>query len=170
MISGRLELRHLRYFLAVAEELHFGRAAARLAVSQPALSVQIRQLEDGVGARLFDRHSRHVALTDAGRTLREAGGRLLRDLEAAVEAARRASTGETGLLRLGFGPTLMLSTLAPRARQNDASRSTAVLSASSGGVRMHQRLTNSSAKPESGPEFSVPATGCAGMKCTPAGR
>ena len=63
----------------------------------------------------------------------------------------------------------MVSTLAPSARQKAASRSTAAWSAFAGGVRMHQRLTNSSAKPASGPEYSVPATGCAGTKCTPAG-
>jgi DNA-binding transcriptional LysR family regulator len=110
--AGRIELRHLRYFRAVADELHFGRAAARLAVSQPALSVQIRQLEEMVGARLLDRHSRQVALTDAGRVLDEAARRLLRDVDAAVAATRQASAGEVGLLRVGFGPTLMLSTLA----------------------------------------------------------
>src|SRR5271170_631177 len=63
----------------------------------------------------------------------------------------------------------MVSTLAPSRRQNVASLSTAAASVASGGVRMHQRLTNSSAKPESGPECSVPATGCAGTKCTPGG-
>ena len=73
--DGRLELRHLRYFAAVVEELHFGRAAARLAVSQPTLSVQIRQLEAVVAATLFDRHTRQVALTDAGRVLVEASAR-----------------------------------------------------------------------------------------------
>lgn len=108
----RVELRHLRYFRVVADELHFGRAAERLAVSQPALSVQIRQLEEMVGARLFDRDSRHVALTDAGRTLDEAAGRILRDVEAALELTRQAEAGEVGVLRMGFGPTLMLSTLA----------------------------------------------------------
>jgi DNA-binding transcriptional LysR family regulator len=110
--DGRLELRHLRAFAAVAEDLHFGRAAARLALSQPALSLQIRQLEAVVDATLFDRHSRRVALTDAGRVLREASARLLRDVEAAVAATRQASAGQTGELRVGFGPTLMLSTLA----------------------------------------------------------
>src|SRR5215831_11770856 len=63
----------------------------------------------------------------------------------------------------------MVSTLAPMSRQNAASFSTAAATASGGGVKMHQRLTNSSAKPESGPEYSVPATGWAGTKCTPAG-
>ena len=58
--SGRVELRHLRYFCVVAEELHFGRAAAKLSLSQPSLSVQIRQLEEIIGAKLFERHSRKV--------------------------------------------------------------------------------------------------------------
>lgn len=110
--QSRLELRHLRYFCAVAEELHFGRAAARLAVSQPALSVQIRQLEDIVGARLFDRHSRRVALTDAGRALDETARRVLRDIDAALVATRQAQAGHVGALRVGFGPTLMMSRLA----------------------------------------------------------
>jgi len=110
--SSRLELRHLRYFAAVADELHFGRAATRLAVSQPALSVQIRQLEDIAGARLFERHSRYVALTDAGRVLLDSVKRLLRDAEAALLASQQAAEGRTGELRVGFGPTLMLSTLA----------------------------------------------------------
>ena len=110
--DGRLELRHLRAFVAVADELHFGRAAGRLATSQPALSLQIRQLELAVAATLFDRHSRRVALTDAGRVLREAAGRILRDLDAVVAATRQAGAGATGELRVGFGPTLMLSTLA----------------------------------------------------------
>jgi len=109
---GRIELRHLRYFCQVADDLHFGRAAARLAVSQPALSVQIRQLEEMVGARLLERHSRHVSLTDAGRVLEEAARRILREVAAALVATRQAEAGEVGVLRVGFGPTLMLSTLA----------------------------------------------------------
>jgi DNA-binding transcriptional LysR family regulator len=110
--ARRVELRHLRYFCRVADELHFGRAAVRLAVSQPALSVQIKQLEVLVGARLLERHSRHVALTDAGRVLEEAARRILRDVDAALDATRQADTGQVGVLRVGFGPTLMLSTLA----------------------------------------------------------
>ena len=97
---------------ALADELHFGRAAARLAVSQPALSVQISQLEAMVGARLLDRHSRLVSLTEAGRMLAAAARRILRDVDTAIDAARRPSAGEVGVLRLGFGPTLMFSTLA----------------------------------------------------------
>lgn len=108
----RPELRHLRYFCVVADELHFGRAAARLALSQPALSVQIRQLEGMVGAPLFERHSRHVALTDAGQVFDEAARRILREVDAAIEATRHASAGHTGVLRVGFSPSLMVSTLA----------------------------------------------------------
>ncbi len=108
----RIELRHLRYFSAVAEELHFGRAATRLALSAPSLSTQVQQLETIVGARLFDRHSRRVTLTDAGRVLLEAAARIFRDVDVAVVATRQAHAGQTGELRVGFGPTLMLSTLA----------------------------------------------------------
>ncbi|MEZ5419108.1 MAG: LysR substrate-binding domain-containing protein [Vicinamibacterales bacterium] len=111
MNPAALELRHLRYFLRVVDELHFGRAAARLAVSQPTLSVQVRQLEAIVGARLFERHTRQVALTDAGRALADAARRILREVDGAIEATRQAQAGQVGVLRVGFGPTLMLSTL-----------------------------------------------------------
>lgn len=114
--TRRLELRHLRYFSLVADELHFGRAAVRLALSPPALSVQIRQLEEIVGATLFDRHSRRVVLTDAGRVLKDAAARLLRDVDAALAAARRADQGHAGLLRVGVAPTLMLSSLGSAVR------------------------------------------------------
>lgn len=107
-----IELRHLRYLCAVAEELHFGRAAARLGLSQPPLSLQIRQLEEAAGARLFDRHSRRVALTDAGRALHDAARRILREVDAALVSARQAGAGEVGELRVAFAPTLMLSPLA----------------------------------------------------------
>jgi len=112
----RPELRHLRAFVMVADELHFGRAAERLAVSQPALSVQIRQLERLVGTPLFDRHNRRVLTTAAGRVLDESARRLLRDLDLMVEAARAVARGQGGTLRVGFGPTMMLSTLAPVVR------------------------------------------------------
>jgi DNA-binding transcriptional LysR family regulator len=97
-----MELRHLRYFVAVAEELHFGRAAERLCIAQPPLSMQIRQLEDELGFRLFDRTNRSVALTPAGTLLLEEVRHNLRSLQEAVLAARRVAKGETGWLGVGF--------------------------------------------------------------------
>lgn len=117
MNPSTVELRHLRYFCAVADELHFGRAAARLGLSQPPLSLQIRQLEEMAGVRLFDRHSRSVALTDAGRALHESARRILRDVETALAAARQAGSGEVGELRVAFAPTLMLSAFADMIRR-----------------------------------------------------
>src|SRR5438270_6050211 len=83
--TGReiMELRHIRYFVAVAEELHFRRAAERLHVAQPAVSEQIRKLEEELGVRLFDRTPRKVALTDAGAALLTESHRVLRHAEAA---------------------------------------------------------------------------------------
>jgi DNA-binding transcriptional LysR family regulator len=97
-----LELRHLRYFIAVAEELNFSRAARRLRMAQPPLSVAIRQLEREVGARLFVRTSREVKLTEAGEAFLVGARRTLAEAEAAVAAAGRAAAGETGMLRLGY--------------------------------------------------------------------
>jgi DNA-binding transcriptional LysR family regulator len=97
-----MELRHLRYFIALAEELHFGRAARRLSISQPPLSVAIRQLEEVVGAQLFERNSKAVRLTAAGHTLRASAGTLLRDAEEALLEARRVAQGSAGRLRIGF--------------------------------------------------------------------
>ena len=97
-----MELRHLRYFSVLADELHFGRAAQRLAISQPPLSVAIRQLEEAVGARLFDRNSKGVRLTPAGQALRASARRLLRQAEEAALEARDVAAGSAGLLRIGF--------------------------------------------------------------------
>lgn len=101
------EFRHLRYFLVLAEELHYGRAAQRLAISQPPLSVNIQQLEAAVGARLLDRDSKGVRLTPAGAAFRERARALLDGAEEAGALAREVESGERGRLRLGFvGSTL----------------------------------------------------------------
>lgn len=102
-----LEFRHLRCFVALAEELHFGRAAQRLAISQPPLSVAIQQLEASVGARLFERDSKGVRLTPAGLAFRGSAQGLLDRAEDACALAREVQAGEVGRLRLGFvGSTL----------------------------------------------------------------
>jgi DNA-binding transcriptional LysR family regulator len=97
-----MELRHLRYFASVAEELHFGRAAARLFVTQSTLSVQIRQLETEVGGPLLVRTSRSVALTEAGRLLYTEAARALDQAERALHVARQSVLGEAGSIRIGF--------------------------------------------------------------------
>ncbi|KUZ16579.1 LysR family transcriptional regulator [Burkholderia diffusa] len=97
-----MDLRHLRYFLAVAEEGHFGRAAERLHIVQPALSAQIRALEEELGVTLFERTTRKVLLTDAGRLLVTEARQTLEQAERAKTVVQRAARGETGVVRIGF--------------------------------------------------------------------
>jgi DNA-binding transcriptional LysR family regulator len=97
-----VELRHLRYFIAVAEELNFSRAADRLHMAQPPLSAAIRQLERDLGLDLLIRTTREVRLTDAGRTFLEGARRTLAEAERAAEDAKRAQAGELGRLRIAY--------------------------------------------------------------------
>lgn len=101
------ELRHLRNFVVVAEELHFGRAARRLAMSQPPLSVSIRQLEEAVGTRLLDRDSKGVRLTAAGTAFLSEAQALLSRADQARMLAREIGAGAVGRLRIGFVGTLL---------------------------------------------------------------
>jgi DNA-binding transcriptional LysR family regulator len=106
-----IELRHLRYFVAVAEELHFGRAAERLHLAQPPLSQQIRKLEDLLGYDLFQRTSRSVSLTPAGEALLLRAHRTLRNVQRDIEETRSIARGEVGSLHIGFIGSAMLTTL-----------------------------------------------------------
>jgi LysR family transcriptional regulator, benzoate and cis,cis-muconate-responsive activator of ben and cat genes len=99
------EARLLRYFLAVAAELNFTRAAESLGIAQPALSAQIRQLEAQLGVRLLERTTRSVRLTDAGRVVQERGPAALAALAGVWDGARRAGRGETGRLRVAYSPS-----------------------------------------------------------------
>ena len=110
-MSMGFELRHLRYFVAVAEELNFTRAAARLHIAQPPLSQQIRQLEEELGARLFDRTKHEVRLTEAGRAALGEARQTLAQAERVAIAARRVSEGVSGRLRLGFPGSFPHTTL-----------------------------------------------------------
>lgn len=97
-----MELRLLRYFVTVAEERHFGRAAARLHIAQPALSQQIRSLEHSLGVQLLERTTRKVEITDPGRMLLDEANRILRRADSLEHRMRRVAAGELGVLRVGF--------------------------------------------------------------------
>jgi len=97
-----MELRHLRYFVAVAQERHFTRAAERLGIKQPPLSMQIRQLEEEIGAPLFHRLTRGVELTEAGKALFEQAERLLQQVDQLKADVQSRARGETGHLGIGF--------------------------------------------------------------------
>ena len=98
----KVNLRHIRYFLALADELNFRRASEFLHISQPALTRTIQDLEAGLAVRLFDRAQNFVRLTDAGRVFREGGRRVMNGLEATIDLTRRVSIGEAGALRVGY--------------------------------------------------------------------
>lgn len=111
-----MELRHLRYFAAVADTCHFGQAAKRLHVAQPALSYTIRQLEDELEVSLFTRTTRQVSLTPAGEYFRGEVERILTSVDNAVHGARRLADGRSGLIRLGLTGTAAFSHLPDIAR------------------------------------------------------
>ena len=101
-----MELRQIRSFLSIAETLHFGRTAELIHLSQPALSLQIKALEDEVGVRLFERNRRKTTLTAAGLAFRDDAATALSQLEQAMRSARLAAHGKLGLLRIGFISTV----------------------------------------------------------------
>ena len=110
-MDNEIELRHLRYFLAVAETLHFSRAAGRLGMAQPPLSQQIRRLEELVGHRLFDRTTRGVRLTAAGEILAGRARGTLDKVEDDLAQVRRVGRGEEGTLTVGFAGSVMFTEL-----------------------------------------------------------
>ena len=115
--THRIDLKLLRYFLAVAEELHFGRAAARLNMSQPPLSIHIKDLEQQLGTLLVVRHSRSVALTHAGKILMEESRRLLSSANQALARVEQIGRGEAGRVELGVIGTAMWGKMRPVMRR-----------------------------------------------------
>lgn len=112
-----MDFRQIEYFVAVAEELHFGRAADRLQITQPALSKQIARLEKLLGVQLLSRTKRTVELTHAGHTFLQQACQLLRQKETAIQLTRRTGYGEVGQLSIGFTETAVQTVLPPLLRQ-----------------------------------------------------
>src|ERR1700691_1188223 len=110
-MNEEIELRHLRYFLAVAETLHFSKAAQTLGMAQPPLSQQIRRLEELVGHRLFDRTTRGVKLTLAGQLLAERARGTMDKVHDDLAQVRRLGRGEEGTLTVGFSGSVMFTAL-----------------------------------------------------------
>jgi DNA-binding transcriptional LysR family regulator len=117
-----VELRHLRYFVVVGEEEHFGRAADRLHVVQPALTRQVRQLEEEIGCALFERLKKGVRLTEAGRSFLEEARQLLSELERGIDRTRLVAQGKVGRLRVGFADTATYSGELPSILRNFRAR------------------------------------------------
>jgi len=130
-----MELRQLRYFVAVAEELHFRRAAERLHMSQPPLSHQIRLLEDELGCELLARTRRRVEMTPAGEAFLRDARAVLADLDRAAHNARRIHEGQTGTLRVSFAGSALLS-LVPRVVQRLSATHPAI------DIELHERSTS----------------------------
>jgi DNA-binding transcriptional LysR family regulator len=161
-----MELRHLRYFVAVAEELHFRRAAERLHVAQPAVSEQVRKLEEELGVRLFDRTQRSVSITDAGAALLEEARRVLHQADVAITAARNARDRATTRLRIGHLPDSMPASVARAMQLLGASAPRVQISLETGGaVRLIEEVR---AQRLDAAVVGLPApTG--GLRTTPAG-
>lgn len=117
-----MDIRRLRYFLVLADELHFGRAASRLSISQPPLSVSIRQLEETIGARLFERNHQKVRLTAAGEALVPAAQALIDRMNSTMHQVRDVDQGATGHLRIGFVGALLYQGLPKLLQQFQQSR------------------------------------------------
>ncbi len=111
-----IELRHLRYFVTLADELHFGRAADRLFISQPPLSQQIKALEDALGTTLFDRNRKGLSLTREGETLLRRAQAILGMARSAIDEVKQIAAGRLGTLRIGYMSAAMLSKLPPLIR------------------------------------------------------
>jgi DNA-binding transcriptional LysR family regulator len=123
-----MELRHLRYFIAVAEELNFRRAAERLYVAQPAVSEQVRKLEDELGVRLLERSQRKVSLTDAGTALLSEARRVLHEVEMARVTVQNARDRAVSQLRIGYTPASLPARISRALRRLSAELANAVTS------------------------------------------